>query len=399
MTRSHLMLFLATIPAFLAGCEQTPASGPVDATTAMDAGTSMDAANVDGPLDARPPVRMDAGPDLREAPDERVCVPDCAGRTCGPDGCGGTCGSCEAGARCIAGVCQSLCPPNSSPAGDECACDRGYAVGPTCNACIADPDLDGCPANAQPQRGQCVCEPGYMSEGCACVPAAAPTCPAGQTLYCDVCVNDPDGNRCPANASPGVDGCDCDEGYRFDESGCACVLETPSFTHPAFESDSCTGPLMTFAEARERYSEDRVLGSYQMVFRQRTCVEDRCSSWERLSLRDIPWATEASGVAQLASIDGEMHVDLDTGVCTHHHYLNHSRYIIGARCSGIGAELACSSYRRPSLCRSYPEDADRYPILDRSLRFYGEIRTDCLQLRADVSRGDVEVQAAVLVSW
>lgn len=363
-----------------------------------------------GGSDVLLPDTGDAGPEPRDAgfpsdaeedagpEDAHVCTPDCAGRVCGSDACGGTCGGCSGGAACMAGVCLDNCPANSSPSGDSCACDPGYAVGPACGTCIPDPDRDQCPDNAHPQSGRCTCDAGHIPDACACVPDPAMMCDAGSAFYCGACIDDADGNGCPANAAPGADACACVEGFQFDATGCACEEAPPSFTHPAFDSESCVGPLMTFDEANELYSMDRVLGAYQMVFRQRTCEDGRCAPWEQVSLRDIPWATQASGVAQLARIDGEMNVDLQTGLCQHHSQFNASEYIVGSRCSGIGAELVCGRYDYPGICIAASASDRVYSLLGESLRFFGQLRQDCLQLRADVSSGNVEAQAAVLVT-
>lgn len=401
MTRLSLSVLVPLLLSLVA-CEEPRPLPFFDAGGLSDAAFMSDAQDLQ---DAGPELADDAaaGNDAGNArndagPDANVCVPDCAGRACGSDGCGGTCGACSGGAACMAGVCLDTCPANSSPSGDSCACDAGYAVGPACGSCIPDPDWDRCPDHAHPESGRCACDVGYQPEGCACVPDPAMMCPAGRAYYCGACIDDADGNGCPANAAPGADGCACTTGFRFDETGCACEEEPASFTHPAFESDSCVGPLMTFEEANALYSEDRVLGAYQMVFRQRTCDDGRCTPWEQVSLRDIPWATQASGVAQLARISGEMNIDLQTGTCTHHYYLNNSSYIVGSRCSGIGAEMVCTGYRYPSSCRSTTRPSDAYPLLGSSLRFFGQLRQDCLQLSADVSQGNVEAQAAILVT-
>lgn len=384
------LLFLAL------ACEQPRTLAIVDAGSVSDASSDVQTTDVSGPETSSPDgsLPLDSSAGASDA-----CTPDCAGRRCGGDGCGGTCGACAGGSACMAGACVDACPPNSSPSGDECSCDAGYTVGPACSSCVRDLDGDGCPQNAHLQAGRCACDIGFVPDACACVPEPVRMCPAGEADFCGRCIDDADGDGCPANAAPGADGCACTSGYRFDATGCVCEAQPESFTHPAFESDSCTGPLMTFDEAEMRYADDRVLGSYQMVFRQRTCDGDRCTPWEQVSLRDIPWATQASGVARLASISGEMNVDLQTGVCSHHHYLNNSTYIVGSRCSGIGAELVCGGYSYPGRsCRGYREDSDGFPVLGSSLRFFGQLRQSCLQLRADVSRGNIEAQAAVLVT-
>ena len=361
-----------------------------------------------------PPPAHDAGPALPPAldagppatPADAGCVPTCGARTCGDDGCGGVCGTCAEGSFCMGGACLASCPANARLSGDACVCNTGYAPNVACTSCVDDPDGDGCAEHAWEIDGRCVCRPHFRPEGCGCVedpsdpPPPPSPCAAGETECGGGCLADTDGDGCPAHAWDLLGGgCACREGYAMSDDGCACE-PLPSFSAEAFDPASCEGTAMTYADAEARWSAgDGTLGSYQMVFRRRSCEDGACGPWVEIPLTDIPWATRASGIAKIVSSSGALRLYIQNATCEHHHYLYDTRYNIGASCSGIGATLTCDSYHYPGICEYDSSPGMAYPLLSQALRFNGTMTDACLRLSADVSTPSSEAQAAILVRY
>ena len=342
-------------------------------------------------------VLSDAGTDSAEE-----CIPDCSGRGCGGDGCGGFCGSCTRGFECRSGRCESSasCPENASPApdGERCVCNEGYLADASCTTCELDSDADGCPEHASGPR--CACDVGYERGECGCT--EIPGCPEGTIPgeHCTGCIDDDDGDGCPPNATPTADGCECAEGFAMNSAGCGCEPVALDWEHPAFDPTRCIGAPMSHEDAVARWSAgDADLGAYQMVFRKRSCPDGVCGPWVEVPITDISWRTRASGIAQLNRYSGVMRLNIENGLCGHHHYLDYSTYIIGASCPGVEATLTCSPYRYPGVCRGPSSDPIFYQFLGRNLDFSGTLTNDCLRLQADVSSGGEEGQAAILVRF
>jgi hypothetical protein len=177
-------------------------------------------------------------------------------------------------------------------------------------------------------------------------------------------------------------------------------MPRPEFTDPAFDPTSCTGTAMTHAEALARWNAGQQnLGSYQMVFRDRRCDSEGCGPWQQIPLSQVSWATAASGIAQLVNLNGVMNMDLRNGICENASPYYSETYLVGARCSGVGATLTCEDYNYPGICRA-DGSTQYYEVYNQRVRFLGTLTDTCLRLESGASTlSGTEIQAGILVHF
>lgn len=157
------------------------------------------------------------------------------------------------------------------------------------------------------------------------------------------------------------------------------VGDVPVAADDPFDPNACSGAAMTHAQA---LSSLGTLGSYQIAFRKRTCVNGVCPDWTPAPVTYVDWPQDASGLIKLGNYGGEARLIAQSRTCDA--ILSNKTYIVGTVCDGVGHQLQCSTYDEPDECRP-SSDNGLWVNGHGKFRFTGKLTNNCVQLTSKLS--------------